>query len=205
MTPRDAPARAAPPGAPTRTQRVAARLLASFGWSVDVVWPPVPKCVIAVYPHTSNWDFVVGYLARLAVGLPVQFVGKDTLFRWPLGGLLRWMGGIPVNRRAHTGLVAQLGHEFERREILWLAIAPEGTRARTEHWKSGFYQIALAARVPVGLAFIDYPARTVGLSTYLVLTGDVAADLARIRATYEGHAGKHPEKAGEIRFRSERP
>jgi 1-acyl-sn-glycerol-3-phosphate acyltransferase len=144
---------------------------------------------------------VLGYLARLAAGLPVQWVGKDELFRWPFAGLFRWMGGIPVNRRERTGLIAQLEAEFQRRPWLWLAFAPEGTRAHTRHWKSGFYHLALAAKVPVGLAFIDYPSRKVGLATYLTMSGDEEEDLRRIRAAYAGKVGRDPSKAGEITFR----
>ncbi len=199
--PRLQPARAPTPQPPTCVQRWTLRLLALFGWRIDVVWPPVPKCVIIVYPHTSNWDFVVGYLSRIAVGLPVQWIGKDTLFRWPIVGLLRRMGGIPVNRREHTGLIDQLTQEFERRPWLWLALAPEGTRSRTDYWKSGFYHLALAANAPVGLAFIDYRTRVVGLTTFLTLSGDQEEDLARMRAAYAGKVGKHPDQAGDIRFR----
>lgn len=193
------------PPPPSTVQRLARGVLAALGWRVDVAWPPVPRCVIVVYPHTSNWDFVIGYLARLAAGLPVRWIGKDTLFRWPVAGLFRRMGGIPVNRRAPSGLTAQLVRALETEETLWLAIAPEGTRAHTDHWRSGFYRLALAAKVPVGLAYIDYRAREVGLTTYLTLSGDEAADLARIRAAYEGHVGKYPANAGEIRFRRDPP
>ena len=161
-----------PPHRPTLVQQGARKLLAAFGWSVAIDWPPVPKGVIVVYPHTSNWDFIIGYLARLAAGLPARWIGKDTLFRWPLAGLLRRMGGIPVNRRQRTGLIAQLVSEFGRHPWLWVAVAPEGTRARTGHWKSGFYHLALAAEVPVGLAYLDYQRRVVGLSTYITLDGD---------------------------------
>jgi 1-acyl-sn-glycerol-3-phosphate acyltransferase len=181
--------------------RLARRLLAAFGWSVDVAWPPGPRCVIAVYPHTSNWDFAVGYLAKLAAGLPAWWIGKHTLFRWPVGGLLRRMGGIPVDRGAPGALVPELVRQFELRPRLFLALAPEGTRAYTDHWKSGFYRVAVAAKVPIGLAFIDWRSRVVGLTTYLTPTGDEEEDLARIRAVYAGHPGKHPESAGEIRFR----
>jgi 1-acyl-sn-glycerol-3-phosphate acyltransferase len=187
-----------------RERRWARRLLALLGWRVDVVPPAVPRCVIAVYPHTSNWDFFVGYLAKLAAGLPVHWVGKHTIFRGPLRPLLRSMGGIPVDRRAAAGLIDALVREMEARPWMWLAIAPEGTRARVTHWKSGFYRVALAAKVPIGLAFIDYRTRTVGLTEYLVPTGDEEADLARIRAAYAGRVGRRPELAGEIRFRAAR-
>ncbi len=189
---------------PVRERRWARRLLGLFGWRVDVILPPGPKCVIAVYPHTSNWDFVVGYLAKLAAGVPVHFIGKDELFRGPFAAVLRRMGGIPVNRREHTGVVAQLAREFERRPWMWLAIAPEGTRSYVDHWKSGFYRVALAAKVPIGLAFIDYRSRTVGLTAYLEPTGDEEADLGRIRAAYAGKTGKRPERAGEVRFGGDR-
>ena len=184
-------------------RRLARGLLALLGWRVDIVPPPVARCVIVVYPHTSNWDFVVGYLAKLAAGLPFEWIGKDTLFRGPFGAMFRRMGGIPVNRSAPAGFVRQLASEFEARPRMWLAIAPEGTRAYTDRWRSGFYRLALAARVPVGLAFIDWRARVVGLTTYLELTGDEATDLARIRAAYAGKAGKRPALAGEIRLRPE--
>ncbi|HEX7623504.1 MAG TPA: lysophospholipid acyltransferase family protein [Anaeromyxobacteraceae bacterium] len=197
--------RAPPPRAPARAERWARRLLALRGWRVAITWPPVPRCVIIVYPHTSNWDFVIGYLARVAAGLPVQWIGKDTLFRWPVAGLLRRMGGVPVDRRRPTGIIAELAAQLQSRDQLWLALAPEGTRARTDHWKSGFYHLALAAKVPVGLAFIDYRTRVVGLDTYLTLSGDEEADLARIRAVYAGKVGKHPEQASDIRLRPEAP
>jgi 1-acyl-sn-glycerol-3-phosphate acyltransferase len=185
-------------------RRWARRLLALFGWQVDVAVPPGPRCVVAVYPHTSNWDFFVGYLAKLACGLPLHFVGKHTIFRWPFGPILRRMGGIPVDRRHPAGLLPQLVREMRARPWMWLAIAPEGTRAYVDRWKSGFYRVALEAGVPIGLAFIDWRARTVGLRTYFVPTGDEAADLARIRAEYDGKAGKRPELAGAIRFRARR-
>ena len=183
----------------------ARRLLALRGWRVAITPPPAPRCVIIVYPHTSNWDFVIGYLARVAAGLPVEWIGKDTLFRWPVAALLRRMGGVPVDRRRPTGLIDQLAGELERCDRMWLALAPEGTRARTDHWKSGFYHLALKAKVPVGLAFIDYRTRVVGLDTYLTMSGDEEADLARIRAVYAGKTGKHPEQASDIRLRPEAP
>jgi len=192
---------AQPPGRPRGGQRLARFILALFGWQADVLPPPAPKCVVIVYPHTSNWDFPLGYLAKVASGLPLWWVGKDTLFRWPVAGLLRRMGGIPANRRESTGLIGQLAAEFERRPRMWLAIAPEGTRKRTDHWKSGFYRLAVEARVPLGLAYIDYRTRVVGLTTYIELSGDEASDLARLRAFYADKIGKRPDQASDIRFR----
>lgn len=181
--------------------RFCAALLRLFGWRVLFVKPVVPKAVVIVYPHTSNWDFIVGILARFAVDTPIGFIGKDTLFRPPFGGLFRLLGGIPVNRRQSTGFVSGLIEAFARRESLYLAIAPEGTRAKTDHWKSGFYRVALAAGVPLGLAFIDYSRREVGIDTWLSLSGNEAEDLAEIRAYYAAKRGRKPEKEGEIRFR----
>lgn len=189
---------------PTLAGRFAKRLLRLLGWRVEVVRPPVPKCVIAVYPHTSNWDFVIGYLAKVAAELPAHFVGKDTLFRGPFAAILRRMGGIPVNRREATGLIAQLVREFAGRPRMWLAIAPEGTRRYVDHWRSGFYRLALAANVPVGLAYIDWRTRVVGLSRFLTLSGDEEVDLRGIREAYAGKVGKHPAQAGEIRLRPHR-
>jgi 1-acyl-sn-glycerol-3-phosphate acyltransferase len=115
------------------------------------------------------------------------------------------MGGIPVDRRRPGGLLPQLVREMQARPWMWLAIAPEGTRAYVDHWKSGFYRLAVDAKVPIGLAFIDWGARVVGLTTYFEPTGDEAADLARMRAEYAGKRGKRPELAGAIRFRAARP
>lgn len=186
-------------GLPSRLSRA---LLGLFGWRVVLVPPPVSKAVVIFYPHTSNWDFVIGVLARAAVAIPIGFVGKDTLFRPPFGGLFRRLGGMPVNRRESTGFVAQMAGLFAGRDQLYLAIAPEGTRAKVDHWKSGFYRVALAAGVPLGLAFIDYDRREVGILGWLDLTGDEAEDLAQLRARYAGRRGRKPRNEGEIRLKS---
>ena len=176
-------------------------LLRLLGWQPVLVDPPGPKGLIVVYPHTSNWDFPIGILYKSAVRLPVRWMGKDTLFRWPIRGLMQRLGGIPVNRRAHTGFVEEMVDEFGRHPWLWLVLAPEGTRAHTDYWKSGFYRIALAAQLPLGLGFIDYPTRRVGVDTYITLSGDEDADMARIRAFYADKHGLRPAQAGEIRLR----
>jgi 1-acyl-sn-glycerol-3-phosphate acyltransferase len=163
-------------------------------------WPPVPKCVVIFYPHTSNWDFVWGVLTYMSLGLPIRWCAKDNWFRWPVGILARAMGGIPVNRREHTGFVDQLRREYESAQELYVAITPEGTRARTDHWKSGFYRLALATGTPVGLAFIDTGSRRIGVDTYIELSASEEEDLARIREYYSDKRGVRPEMQGDIRF-----
>jgi len=158
---------------------------------------------VIFYPHTSNWDTIIGLLAKLVLGLRIHFVGKDTLFRWPLRTLLVAWGGIPVNRREPKGFVDAIEREFARRDEFIVALAPEGTRGHTEFWKSGFYRIARTAKVPLALGFIDFPLREIGVGGYLDQTGDVAVDMARIRAFYADKRGRRPENQGPIRLRDE--
>ncbi len=171
------------------------------GWRSVVTPLPSPKGIIVVYPHTSNWDFMVGVFYKVGTGLPARWVGKHTLFRWPLKRLLLYLGGIPVRRDQRSGSVEAMLAEFDKHERMWLAVTPEGTRARTEHWKSGFYRIALQGKLPLALGYIDYATHTVGIDTYLTLTGDVEADFARIREFYAHKRGRVPQNAGPIRLR----
>jgi len=180
--------------------RLAAALLDVLGWRLQFAPPPGSKAVIVVYPHTSNWDFPIGVLGRSAIGLPLHWVGKHTLFRWPFGALFRWLGGVAVDRTAPNGLVAQLGAQFDAIDPFFLAFTPEGTRSRTNAWKSGFYRLALAARVPVGLGFIDYGKKRIGIDTWLTMSGDASTDMARIAAFYADKRGLYPEKSGPVRL-----
>ena len=182
-------------------QRLAQGVLHCFGWRTVLVGPPAAKGIIAVYPHTSNWDFILGILYKIGVGLPARWMGKHTLFRWPIRSVMLALGGIPINRRERSGFVDVLLAEFARHDFMWLAVAPEGTRSPTDHWKSGFYRIAVAGNLPVGLGFIDYPSRTIGIDTYLHMTGDPEQDFGRIRAFYADKRGRYPHKAGEIRLK----
>lgn len=177
-------------------------ILRLIGWRTVFVPPPGSKSVIVVYPHTSNWDFPIGLLFRFQYPLYLHWAGKDTLFRGPLGALLRRIGGIPINRRERTGTIGQIVDVFAGNASFHIAITPEGTRAKTGHWKSGFYRIALAAGVPVGLGFIDYREKCLGVERWITLSGDEAADLALLRAYYAGKTARYPEKAGDIRFKS---
>ncbi len=179
---------------------LARRLLATLGWTLLVPAVRPPKAVVIAYPHTSNWDFLYTMLGKTTLGTGAHWVAKDTLFRWPLGILLRWMGGIPVNRRQRSGFVEQMASEFDRHQNFMLALAPEGTRSRAAGWKTGFYRIALAAQVPVALACVDYARREVGVLCYLELSGDMAADIERIAEIYRGRQGYRPPLASPIRW-----
>jgi len=186
---------------PSLLRRTALGVLRLVGWRSVMVWPPEPRGVIIVYPHTSNWDFILGMLFKIGYGLPANWIGKTEMFPWPFTGLLKWLGGIPVDRKAATGFLDALLEEFRRRDWIWVAIAPEGTRSHADHIKSGFYQLAVAADVPVALGYIDYGSRTVGIDTYLRMSGDRDTDLAKIRDFYASKRGRRPELAGDLRFR----
>lgn len=175
-------------------------VLRLLGWKLLEPVERPAKAVVIAYPHTSNWDFLYTMLGKHTLGQGAHWVAKDTLFRWPMGVMLRAMGGIPVNRRQRTGFVEQMAGEFNARQNFMLAVAPEGTRSLTAGWKTGFYRIALAAKVPVALACIDYARREVGVLCYLELSGDMAADMASIAEIYAGRQGYRPELASPIRW-----
>jgi 1-acyl-sn-glycerol-3-phosphate acyltransferase len=189
------------PSRPSWWRRLCLWLLRAMGWTPVVTPLPGPKGVIIVYPHTSNWDFLIAVLYRFGTGLATNWMGKDSLFRWPFGGLLERIGGIPVNRRAATGFIGAAVEQFGRQDWLWLALAPEGTRKHTDHIKSGFYQIAVRAGVPVGFGFIDYPTKTVGLRDFVRFSGDPEQDLATIREFYADKRGKRPAEASILDFK----
>jgi 1-acyl-sn-glycerol-3-phosphate acyltransferase len=180
-------------------------LLRLAGWTLHFNGLPGRQGVLIVYPHTSNWDFVLGVFVKWAVGIQITFWGKDTLFKVPLfGRWLRWLGGVPVDRHSANGIVGQMARELEAARtldrFLWLALAPEGTRRYAGAWRSGFYHVALQARVPVGLVYFDYGRRQVGVSRFVDLCGDVDADLAAIERGLHQPVGKRPEFAAPIRF-----
>ncbi|MBA1148983.1 lysophospholipid acyltransferase family protein [Ectothiorhodospiraceae bacterium WFHF3C12] len=181
--------------------RLAAACLRLAGWRLNVDLPDDPRYVLVVAPHTSNWDFVVGFAAKIAVGLQLKVMAKHTLFRGLFGRWLRWMGCLPVDRRAPRGFIGQMADAFDHGDYMVLAITPEGTRSYTEYWKSGFYHIARAAGVPIVLASLDYGARVVSAGERIETTGDMEADMALIRAYYEGKQGKRPSEQGPVRFR----
>ena len=170
-------------------------LLGLLGWRVEGEVPNLPKFVIAVAPHTSNWDFVVGAAVMFALDLRLAFLGKHTLFRWPLGALFRWMGGIPVNRDSPHGVVGDSIAAFRAMDRRILAIAPEGTRRPVPQFKSGFLQIARGAEVPVVLASLDYAAKCVRLGPTFEPGEDVEADRRRTEAFFAPVRGKNSRQS----------
>jgi 1-acyl-sn-glycerol-3-phosphate acyltransferase len=182
-------------------QVVAQAILRLLGWKVEARLPKARKFVLVGAPHTSNWDFILMLLILNALGLPLNWVGKDSLFNGSFGGLMRRLGGIPVDRSVRNGFVDQMVAEFERRESMILVVAPEGTRGKSEYWKTGFYYIAQGAKVPIALGYVDYAQKIGGIGTSLQPSGDIQADMLPIARFYAGITGKHPQLQGEIRIR----
>ncbi|MDH5339135.1 MAG: 1-acyl-sn-glycerol-3-phosphate acyltransferase [Rubrivivax sp.] len=185
--------------------RLARAVLRGLGWQLQFDGLPAAQGVLVVYPHTSNWDFPLGILAKWAIGMPVVFWGKQSLFAVPLiGRWLRWVGGRPVDRNAPGGVVdaavLDLRQAREQSRLCWLALAPEGTRARGAGWRSGFYRVASGAAVPLALGFIDFGRRRLGVLSCLRLSDDADADMAEIARRYEGVQGYRPALAAPIRL-----
>lgn len=195
----------APSDLPTWRQRSALRVLHLFGWSMRYRPLPGPRGIVIVYPHTSNWDFLVGLFGKWALALPFRWLAKDSLFRGPLGRWFRALGGEPVDRGTTSGTIARQAERMLAADWYWLAITPEATRAYRPNWRSGFYHLALAARVPLVLVYIDYPNKVLGLVDHVVLTGQQDVDMAAIRTAYAGHQGLHPENAAPIVLSERRP
>jgi 1-acyl-sn-glycerol-3-phosphate acyltransferase len=165
-------------------------LLELLGWRVEGELPDLPRFVVAVGPHTSNWDFVVGGAAMFALDLRLSFLSKHTLFRWPFGGVLAWMGGIPVDRTQPHGVVGESVAAFLREPRHVLAVAPEGTRRPGAPMRSGFLHIARGAGVPVVLATLDYADRRIRLGPAFTPGEDVERDLGRVREHFAAVRGR---------------
>lgn len=184
------------PGLPGRLIR---RLMLAWyeraGWSPEGRLPGARKFVLMGAPHTSNWDFLVFLGTVEALGLTPRFIGKDSLFRGPMGDFMRGLGGVPVDRNANQDMVAQMAARIRAADDFALVIAPEGTRSPTRHWRSGFYRIALAAGVPILCVGPDYERRRGVLGPLIEPTGDFEADMKPAWAFFRTLAPKHPERA----------
>jgi 1-acyl-sn-glycerol-3-phosphate acyltransferase len=182
----------APQVRPNRCVRWIGRtILRLGGWRMVGVFPDIPKLVLIGAPHSSNWDGVYGFAAKLALGLDIKILGKRELFWWPLGAILGRMGVIAIDRSAAHGVAEQLASLMRGTDKLWFGLAPEGTRKPVERWKPGFWKIASAAGVPVLPAYFHYPDKVIGIGPLFQLTDDMAADMARIRAWYRPWQGRH--------------
>jgi 1-acyl-sn-glycerol-3-phosphate acyltransferase len=188
--------------APRLTARLLRRLLVALykrgGWTSVGTVPTPQRFVLIAVPHTSNWDFPNFLGVTQALGIRTHFMAKASLFRWPMGGFMRQVGGVRLDRATAKDTVQQMIGEFARRDDFVLTIAPEGTRGAVSKWRTGFYQIALGAGVPIVCGFMDYPTRTSGLGPAIVPTGDYEADMAPAFAFYRGITGKHPARTSAV-------
>ena len=179
---------------------IARFLLRLGGWTIVGGLPKPAKAVLVAAPHTSNWDGVWALIYKVAIQLDVRWFAKKSLFWFPLSTLLRGLGGIPLDRGKAGSAVDQAVGMFRNLHSFYFGLAPEGTRSRTDYWKSGFYRIARDADVPIVLGFLDYGSKRLGLGPTLYPSGDTEADLAIIRDFYEGIEGRWPLQSTPVRF-----
>jgi 1-acyl-sn-glycerol-3-phosphate acyltransferase len=176
--------------------KFALRLL---GWSLEGKLPELAKYVLIGAPHTSNWDSVFGFLGAGAIGLRFNWIAKQSVFPGPLSPLLKIFGGIPVDRNVRSSVINRMIELFKNRDKFVLGIMPEGTRSKTEFWKTGFYYIATGANLPIAFAFMDYGKKRVGIADLILHpTGNIESDMKIIRKFYKDIKGKHPERQGKI-------
>ena len=173
-------------------------LLKILGWKATGWLPREVKYVLIVAPHTSNWDLFYGIIVAFALKLDAHYIAKKELFRQPFSQLMKWSGGIPIDRLLSSHIVDQMISTFNESKKFVLALTPEGTRHKTDGWKSGFYHIAVRAHVPIVLAFLDYASKTGGAGPLIYPTGDLEQDMSKIRNFYLTVKGKHPENTSPV-------
>jgi 1-acyl-sn-glycerol-3-phosphate acyltransferase len=170
-------------------------ILAIIGWKVvGKEYKNIKRCIVVMAPHTSNWDFVLGRLGYASLGMDVHFLIKKETFKFPLGYLIKAFGGIPVDRQRSTNVVLSITEMFKTQEHLILTIAPEGTRSLNHNWKRGFYYIALQARIPLVLGYLDYKKKEAGFGVVFEPTGNFEQDMIEIEAFYKTKTALYPEK-----------
>jgi 1-acyl-sn-glycerol-3-phosphate acyltransferase len=182
-------------------QKVARFILRLLGWRISGEPPKLSKYILVGAPHTSNWDFIYTMLFMVGSGVRFNWVGKASLFKKPFGAIFLGLGGIPVLRDRSTNFVSQIVKAFEQKAQMVIAIAPEGTRSLVTYWKTGFYYMALGAKVPIVMGFVDYKEKEVGFGPLLHPSGDIEADFALLRQFYSTKWGKFPEKQGKIEIK----
>jgi 1-acyl-sn-glycerol-3-phosphate acyltransferase len=178
--------------------------LAWHGWETVGTTAAEKKFVLIGAPHTSNWDLIHLFAIKsTTLNIDVSWIVKHTVFWWPLGPILRALGGVPIHRDHPGGVVEQMVRAFDEAESLCLLLTPEGTRSYAPYWKSGFYRIAKGAGVPIQLGFVDCANRRAGFGPTFMPSDDLRADMDKIRAFYAGKTGRYQDQAGEIRLREE--
>ncbi len=175
------------------TNTVARLLMLLTGWRFEGMLPNLPKFVLIVAPHTSNWDFPLGIMAMFGLGIRGTFLGKDTLFKAPFGFYFRWLGGVPVDRSSSNNVVDQTIAYFRTRDRIILALSPEGTRKKLPQWRTGFYWVAVGAGVPIVPVAFDYPRKRVVLHPPQRMSGDIEKDLAHLRGCFSAAQAYRPE------------
>ena len=188
-----------PPNAPRMpvgmSRKLGAAWLRMTGWRLTGEFPNVPKAVVIVAPHSSNWDGMHGLAMKQVLGLDLAFAAKRQLFWWPLGPILRKLGAFPIDRGAATDLVQRMADEFAQRERFWFGVAPEGTRKTVARWKTGFWRIAKAANVPIIPAYFHYPEKRAGIGPLFELSDSMDADIVKLRAFYASWEGANGKRA----------
>jgi len=169
--------------------------LKAFNWRCEGQVPDIPKFVMIAAPHTSNWDFPITLFLAFSLKIKVYWMGKRSLFNKPFGSIMRWLGGIPVDRSKTNNVVASTIDVFNAHDNLIIVVPPEGTRNKASYWKTGFYHIAAGANVPIMLGYVDYQRKAGGIGPTMLPTGDIEADMQEICSFYTGVTGKHPEKS----------
>lgn len=178
--------------------------LGAFGWKVEGAAPGVRKAVVVAAPHTSAWDWPFTLAAGAVLGVKMSWLGKESIFDGAIRGpFMRWLGGIAVDRTKKTDMVANVVKILSRSEDLFLVLAPEGTRGKATRWKTGFYHMATGANVPVVLGYLDYRKKTAGFGDVFYPTGDIYADMPKIRAFYKDVTPKHPQRVGAMTIGAE--
>lgn len=182
----------------TLMRGISVAVLKLMGWRTEGMTPDeiasYRKYILIAAPHTSNWDAPITLMVAFALRLNVYWMAKDSLFTWPIGWLSRWLGGIPIDRSASNNTVQNTVAAFAGRERLAVIVAPEGTRGKVTHWKTGFYHMAHGAGVPIALAYLDYKKKTGGIGRMYMPSGDITADMVDIQAFYSGITGKNSEQ-----------
>ncbi len=186
-------------------QKIVMALMKLFGWKSILAPAPAQKFVALGYPHTSNWDFIPAVAWAWSTGLKMNFVGKAALFKGLMGPIMKALGGIPLERDKSKNFVDQIVEIIKSRDEIALIVAAEGTRSKAEYWRSGFYYMALEANVPIGLAYLDWKRREIGISQYLMPSGDLEKDFEIIKTYYQGVTGRDPSKQSPIVLKPKEP